>query len=288
MQIERVKWMWSGAPFGAQLTPDQSTSYSCTSSRFSRRKTTLHWFYKWMEKNFENGGNLRVRKRRLIWFKTASDTLDTSSFEASSQDRVGGAMAEKIRKFKRKMESITNGTKKRKRLQAETWVSIKPDEVKQAPKDVLTQLAEENEDLRKTIEETPPIYIGRWRKSLPTGVIYHSTLREGFIPPLLKSAIVHPLPKVTNPKCIEDDVRPISLTCQLAKVLEGFTLARVYPSIVGNLDRNQFAVAGKSIEQALVYLLRLALEALDRGGWYVRFFFLLILKKVLTLLITLY
>ena len=114
MQIERVKWMWSGAPFGAQLTPDQSTSYSCTSSRFSRRKTTLHWFYKWMEKNFENGGNLRVRKRRLIWFKTASDTLDTSSFEASSQDRVGGAMAEKIRKFKRKMESITNGKKKEK------------------------------------------------------------------------------------------------------------------------------------------------------------------------------
>ena len=67
-----------------------------------------------MEKNFENGGNLSVRKRRLIWFKTASDTLDTISFEASSQDRVGGAMAEKIRKFKRKMESITNGKKKEK------------------------------------------------------------------------------------------------------------------------------------------------------------------------------
>ena len=103
--------------------------------------------------------------------------------------------------------------------------------------------------------------------------LYNSTLREGFIPPLLKSAIVHPLPKVTNPKCIEDDVRPISLTCQLAKVLEGFTLARVYPSIVGNLDRNQFAVAGKSTEQALVYLLHLALEALDRGGCYLRLFF---------------
>ena len=78
--------------------------------------------------------------------------------------------------------------------------------------------------------------------------LYNSTLREGFIPPLLKSAIVHPLPKVTPPKCIEDDVRPISLTCQLAKVLGGFTLARVYPSIVGNLHRNQFALAGKSTE----------------------------------------
>ena len=74
--------------------------------------------------------------------------------------------------------------------------------------------------------------------------LYNPMLREGFIPPLLKSAIVHPLPKLTPPKCIEDDVRSISLTCQLAKVLEGFTLARVYPSIVGNLNRNQFAVAG--------------------------------------------
>ena len=103
--------------------------------------------------------------------------------------------------------------------------------------------------------------------------LYDSTLCEGFIPPLLKSAIVPSLPKLTPPKCIEDDVRSIFLTCQLAKVLEGFTLARVYPSIVGNLGRNQFAVAGKSTEQALVYLLHLALEALDRGGCYLRLFF---------------
>ena len=113
--------------------------------------------------------------------------------------------------------------------------------------------------------------------------LYNSTLREGFIPPLLKSTIVHPLPK-----CIEDDVRPISLTCQLAKVLEGLTLARVQPSIVGNLDRNQFVVAGKSTVQALVYLLHLALEALDRGGCYLRLIFANFFKKVLTLLITLY
>ena len=68
-------------------------------------------------------------------------------------------------------------------------------------------------------------------------------------------------------------MRPISLTCHLAKVLEGFKLARVYPSIVGNLNRNQFAVAGKSTEQALVYLLHPALEALYRGGCYLRLFF---------------
>ena len=32
-------------------------------------------------------------------------------------------------------------------------LSIKPDEVKQTPKDVVTQLTEENEDLHKTIDE---------------------------------------------------------------------------------------------------------------------------------------
>ena len=40
-------------------------------------------------------------------------------------------------------------------MRADTWVklSIKPVEIKQTPKDVMTQLTEENEDLRATIEE---------------------------------------------------------------------------------------------------------------------------------------
>ena len=103
--------------------------------------------------------------------------------------------------------------------------------------------------------------------------LYNSTLREGFFPPLLQRAIVYPLPKVTPLKYIEDDVRPISLTCLLDKELECFILARVYPSFVGNLNRSQFVVVGKSTEQALVYILHLALEALDRGGCYLRLFF---------------
>ena len=57
-------------------------------------------------------------KRREVTFpKTAFDLIQNGiqhlgyQFEALSQDRVGRAMAEKIRKFKRKMESITNGKK---------------------------------------------------------------------------------------------------------------------------------------------------------------------------------
>ena len=137
-----------------------------------------------------------------------------------------------------------------------------------ALRDIKTKKAAEPDGIPSVVPKLLPF-------ELPPVVadLDNSTFRDRFIPPLLKSAIVHLLPKVTPTKCIDDDVRPISLTYQLAKVLEGFTLARVCPSIVGDLDRNQFAVAGKSTEQALVHLLHLALEALDRGGCYLRLFF---------------
>ena len=139
-------------------------------------------------------------------------------------------------------------------------------EAYKALRDIKTKKAAEPDGIPSVVPKLLPF-------ELPPVVADLDNSCDRFIPPLLKSAIVHLLPKVTPPKCIEDDVRPISFTCQLAKVLEGFTLARVCPSIVGNLDRNQFAVAGKSTEQALVYLLHLALEALDRGGCYLRLFF---------------
>ena len=103
--------------------------------------------------------------------------------------------------------------------------------------------------------------------------IYNASLREGYIPSLLKSANVRPLPKQTPACSIQDDVRPVSLTCQLAKVVEGLTLARILPLLLTKLDNKQFAVAGKSTVQAVVYLLHLALEALDKGNCSARFFF---------------
>ena len=55
--------------------------------------------------------------------------------------------------------------------------------------------------------------------------------------------------------------------------MEGFTLSRILPNIIPFLDPKQFAVAGKSTDHAIVYLLHLALEALDRGNCWIRFFF---------------
>ena len=56
----------------------------------------------------------------------------------SACERVGDVVARSVRRFREKVQSSTNG-KKRKRLKAETWVKlgIKPEEIKQTPSDVL-------------------------------------------------------------------------------------------------------------------------------------------------------
>ena len=57
------------------------------------------------------------------------------------------------------------------------------------------------------------------------------------------------------PKTIEDDLRPISLTPQIAKVMEGFTLEPLLADIGDQIDPYQFATKGRSTTQALVFLL---------------------------------
>ena len=47
-------------------------------------------------------------------------------------------------------------------------------------------------------------------------------------------------------------------------MMESFTLARLRPVLLDKLDLKQFALSGRSTTQTLVYLLHLALEALDK------------------------
>ena len=103
--------------------------------------------------------------------------------------------------------------------------------------------------------------------------IYNISLRQGILPPLMKSAIVRQLPKVRPARSIENDIRPVSLTCQIAKVIEGLTLNRTLPLVLPKLDPKQFASVGSSTVHAFFYLLHLALEALDKGNCTISLFF---------------
>ena len=103
--------------------------------------------------------------------------------------------------------------------------------------------------------------------------LYNSSLEQGFVPVQIKDSIVHPLPMCNPPKSVEEDLRPITLNSQLAKVMEGFTLNSLSKQVKGKLDLKQFSINGTSTVQALVYLLYLILATLDRGDHCARIFF---------------
>ena len=83
-------------------------------------------------------------------------------------------------------------------------------------------------------------------------------------------SLVTPLPKCSPPKCIKNDLRPVTLTSQLAKIFEGFTLAPLLNQVIDKIDLKQFALPGRSTTHALVYLLNCILEALDNSHCYAR------------------
>ena len=112
--------------------------------------------------------------------------------------------------------------------------------------------------------------------------IYNYSLREGYVPDLLRRSIINPLPKVSPPQEIQTDLRPISLTCTLAKVMEGFVRSRLVTQISGNRDLRQYAREGQSTTDALVYILQAIHEATGSGNCGARMFFADYTQRVLT------
>ena len=103
--------------------------------------------------------------------------------------------------------------------------------------------------------------------------IYNSSLKQGYVPAQLKESLVRPLPKVSPPKSVDSDLRPITLTAQIAKIMKGFTLSSLYSQVIDNIDFLQFALPGKSTTHALIYILHCILQALETGHCYARILF---------------
>jgi len=81
-----------------------------------------------------------------------------------------------------------------------------------------------------------------------------------------KSSIVTPVPKANPPSNIESDLRPILLTCTLAKVIEGFTCKRLLSQLDGKMDPRQYSRKGHSTTDALLYMLQAIYEAVDAAA----------------------
>jgi len=83
--------------------------------------------------------------------------------------------------------------------------------------------------------------------------IFNASIREGFVPTIWKEANIIPVPKVSPPQSIEADLRLISLTSTLGKLLEMFVGSWIMQSINSKIDSSQYgALKKKSTMHALV------------------------------------
>lgn len=101
----------------------------------------------------------------------------------------------------------------------------------------------------------------------PICAIFNASIRNGVVPVQWKSANVVPVPKVKPPKSIESDLRPISLTATLSKILESFIGNWILCELNGKLDTRQYGILkGRSTTHELVDLLHHWHDALDNNA----------------------
>ena len=71
--------------------------------------------------------------------------------------------------------------------------------------------------------DTVPAWVLRDNAST-LAALFNTSLQDGVIPALLKTAHVIPLPKKQPPRWIEEDIRPISLTPIVSKIFESIVM----------------------------------------------------------------
>jgi hypothetical protein len=94
--------------------------------------------------------------------------------------------------------------------------------------------------------------------------IFNSCVQNCIVPSLWKMANVVPVPKTKPPRSIQDDVRPISCTPALSKVLQSLVGRRILSNITPKFYKSQFgALKGRSTTHALIDITHRQHQALD-------------------------
>ena len=101
--------------------------------------------------------------------------------------------------------------------------------------------------------------------SAPVSDILNTCLEQQVFPTLWKHEWVSPVPKVNNPKSIED-LRKISSTSEFSKLFEGFLKEWIMEDISPNIDPSQFGnQPGTGTDHMMVAFLDKILSMLDES-----------------------
>ena len=107
--------------------------------------------------------------------------------------------------------------------------------------------------------------------SSPICSIFNSSIAQGAFPNTWKCADVIPISKVPNPKSADDDLRPISLTSVLSKILERFIYRWLLSSIHPHIDPYQYGnIKNCSTTHQLIHLIHHWLAETDKPGNLIR------------------
>ena len=139
--------------------------------------------------------------------------------------------------------------------------------------DVEKQLSRLNTNKASGPDAVPARFLKEYAELLsgPVCCIFNSSMHDGYIPVVWKSADVCPLLKVPTPSLSEKHLRPISLMLVLVKCLERHVTGWILDYMDGSIDPHQFgSLQGSSAVHALVELLHLWHKALDAPGNMVR------------------
>ena len=101
----------------------------------------------------------------------------------------------------------------------------------------------------------------------PLCAIFNCSIRHGIVPSIWKQANVAPVPKSNPPTSINKDLRPISLTPTVSKILESFVGQWILDDIADKIDGRQFgALRGRSTTHELVDILHHWHKALENNS----------------------
>jgi len=98
----------------------------------------------------------------------------------------------------------------------------------------------------------------------PICAVVNSSFRQGIIPDQWMISRVTPIPKIIPVRTIENDIRPISITCPISRVAEVFTAEIFDDHFCQLLDDDQFgSTSGRSTTLALIRISHVIFDASD-------------------------
>ena len=90
----------------------------------------------------------------------------------------------------------------------------------------------------------------------PLTDIFNKSLSTGVFPAVLKDSYITPVKKIPNPES-ENDIRPISLTSILSKILEDFVVCWMIEDVTNDIDAQQYgSLRGSSTTYCMLDMIR--------------------------------